>query len=261
VGGILASRLAVKVGDKLELRVILDMAAQPPALPSPSASTRRSHGAYSLTVRAIVRGAFMADDVVFVDRSFLTDEAGTKDAASLIHVHSDAPANAVPLARELEKAFPEIEARAWAEDSRFLGSAIQGNRALNGISSAMAMIGVAIPVWALLFVSVAQRRREIGLYGALGFGAGHVFAIFLLQALVVGVLGVALGVLGGYGLVQWFLSHPLFQNDSFVIRPALSGSALLQSVATILGTTIAAGVYPALRAARIDPARALRGLV
>lgn len=273
IGGGLASRMRLKVGDRLDLRVILDMTAAPPAVPSASASAPaaappaianrhapRGNGAYSVTVRGIARGALLADEVVFVDRRFLTEEAGTPGAASLIHIHTGAPAAADGLARDLERTFPEVEALTWVEDSVFLGSAIQGNRALNAISSAMAMIGVAIPVWALLFVTVHQRRREIGLYGALGFGARRVFAIFFLQALVVGVLGVALGALGGYALVRWFIAHPIFQNDSFVIRPVLSPGAILQSVGTILGTTLAAGVYPALRAARIDPARALREL-
>ncbi len=257
VGSALVSRLRANVGDLVELRVILDMAARPPALPSPA---HRGLGAYTMTVRGVMRGIFTADEVVVVDREFLLGETSAPEAASLIFVYSDDPEGAVALARRLEEAFPEAEARAWSEDSKFLGGAIQANRALNGIASAMAMIGVAIPVWALLYVSVAQRRREIGLYGALGFSASEVFALFLLQALVVAVVGVLLGALGGYGLVQWFSAHPLFQNDSFVVRPVLSASALARSVATILGTTVVAGVYPALRAARTDPARALRGL-
>ena len=74
-------------------------------------------------------------------------------------------------------------------------------------------------------------------------------------------LGTAWLVLGGCGLVRWFMVHPLFKNDSFVIRPVLSVAAIARSVGTILGTTLVAGVYPAIRAARTDPAAALRGLV
>jgi ABC-type lipoprotein release transport system permease subunit len=277
IGQSLAERLGIRIGDRADVRVILDMAAEvpaalssgaaAPALPTALATNgaqppgKRSLGGYSMTLRGVLRGVFSADEVIVVDRQFLIDEIGTPGAASLVLVYSDAPAAAVPLAREVERAFPEVEARAWSEDSAFLGAAIQANRALNAIASAMAMIGVAIPVWALLYVSVAQRRREIGLYGALGFGAGEVFAIFLLQAFVVGALGVSFGALGGYGLVRWFDAHPLFHNDSFVIHPVLSAAALARSMGIILATTVVAGVYPALRAARTDPARALRGLV
>lgn len=234
-----------------------DRASPPAAADLPTG--KRPMGSYSMRVAGIARGALFADEVAIVDRRFLMEEAGTPGAASLIHVHTGSPGGAAELARELSRMFPDVEARTWEEDSAFLGSAIDGNRALNAISSAMAMIGVAIPVWALLFVSVSQRRREIGLYGALGLGASRVFAIFLMQALVVGALGVALGALFGYGLVRWFWAHPIFQNDSFVIRPVLSAEALARSAGIILLTTLAAGIYPALRAARVDPARALRG--
>lgn len=231
----------------------------PPAATADLAPRKRAMGSYSMRVAGIARGALFADEVAIVDRRFLMEEAGTPGAASLIHIHTGSPDGAAELARELSRMFPDVEARTWEEDSAFLGSAIDGNRALNAISSAMAMIGVAIPVWALLFVSVSQRRREIGLYGALGLGAARVFAIFLMQALVVGTVGVALGALLGYGLVRWFWAHPIFQNDSFAIRPVLSAEELARSVGIILLTTLAAGVYPALRAARVDPARALRG--
>jgi len=259
VGTALAGRLRLAVGQAVELRVILDTAARPDDPPS-TPPGKKILGTYKMTVRGIMRGSFTADEVVVVNRRFLIGEAGAPGAASLLLVYSDAPGAAVALARRLEGVYPEAESRAWMEDSRFLDSAIQGNRALNAISSAMAMVGVAIPVWALLYMSVTQRRREIGLYCALGFGSREVFALFLLQALVVGVVGVALGSAVGYGLIRWFVAHPLFKNDSFEIRPVLSTASLLRSLGIILGTTLLAGVYPALRASRTDPAEALRGL-
>jgi ABC-type lipoprotein release transport system permease subunit len=270
LGGQLATRLAVAPGARVDLRVILELgraggqerlplsASASPASPAPPGP--RALGAYAMEVAGIVRGAFTADEAVVVDRGFLSAELGEPDAATLLVVRSDAPFEAEALARRIEVALPEVEARAWAADSAFLGSAIQGNRALNAISSAMAMVGVAIPVWALLYVAVTRRRREIGLYGALGFSAREVFALFLMHALVVGLAGVALGAAAGVGLVRWFSAHPIFADASFAIRPALAPAALLRSSAIILGTTVAAGVVPALRAARVDPARVLRGL-
>lgn len=166
----------------------------------------------------------------------------------------------MPLARALERELgPGIEARAWSEDSTFLASAIRGNRALNAISSAMAMVGVAIPVWALLYVAVARRRREIALYGALGFTPAEIFALFLVHALVVGLCGTGLGALLGLVVVRFFEAHPILSDPGFAIRPALSAASLARSALLLLATTVVVGVVPAWRASRVDPAIALRG--
>jgi lipoprotein-releasing system permease protein len=251
VGGLLATRLGVKDGDTVDLRVLLVGAPSPP----PTASV-----AYTVTVRGIMRGIFTADEVVAVDRTMLDDTLGKTPAASMVLVYSNTADRAVPLARRLGAALPDASALAWTEDSAFLGSAIEGNRALNAISSAMAMVGVAIPVWALLFIAVSQRRRDIGLLSALGFSPEEVFAIFFSKALLVGLLGVGLGTGIGVVLVQWFEAHPIFESASFAVRPVLDARALLRPSALILVTTLVAGVFPAVRAARTKPALALRGL-
>jgi ABC-type lipoprotein release transport system permease subunit len=253
LGSSLASRLRVGVGERVELRVILDTA--------PGRGDRAvGLGVFSMEVAGIMRGVFTADEVVVVDRSFLGRAAQEPGAASMVLVYSDRPGEARALASRLAADLPEVEALAWLDDSPFLGSAVKGNRVLNGISSAMAMVGVAIPVWAVLYLRVTQRRREIGLLAALGFAQRELFLIFLLEALMVGLLGVALGALGGWALVRWFVAHPIYQAAGFTIRPLLSVAALLRATGVILSTTLVAGAYPAFRAARTDPARELRGL-
>jgi putative ABC transport system permease protein len=250
LGSSLASRLKVKVGERVELRVIFDGA------PGGAGGL----GSYSMEVAGIMRGVFTADEVAVVDRRFLGREAGEPGAASMVLVYSDRPEEARALAGRLGRDLPEVEALAWLDDSPFLNSAVHGNHVLNVISSAMAMVGVAIPVWALFYLRVNQRRRELGLYAALGFGRGELFLLVLIEALLVGLGGIVLGALGGYALVRWFSSHPIYQAGGFTIRPVLSVPALLRATGVILATTLGAGVYPALRAARTDPARELRGL-
>jgi ABC-type lipoprotein release transport system permease subunit len=66
--------------------------------------------------------------------------------------------------------------------------------------------------------------------------------------------------LGGYGLILYFQGHPIFEWQGFVIRPVLERSCFLQPVLIALGAAILAGVYPALRASRLDPAPVFRGI-
>ena len=122
-----------------------------------------------------------------------------------------------------------------------------------------------------LITSVYQKTREIGLIKALGGGRFQVMNIFMLQGLVVGVGGSIAGTVFGclviYGrhaimrAVSKITGQPLFPPEMYYFNelPAhiVPGDVLIVVISAILLCT-AGGVLPALRAAKLDPARALR---
>jgi ABC-type lipoprotein release transport system permease subunit len=84
--------------------------------------------------------------------------------------------------------------------------------------------------------------------------------VFLAQALVVGLVGVALGCAAGWELARWFQAHPIFQGGGFTVRPLLSAGCFVWPSLVALGATLGAGLYPSLRAARTDAGRVLRSI-
>jgi putative ABC transport system permease protein len=136
-----------------------------------------------------------------------------------------------------------LEARAAAKTaftSLFLG--------LGAVALLVGGVGIAN----VMVISVLERRPEIGLRRALGATQRHVGTQFLVESLLLagvgGVVGTALGALVtfGYALREgWIVAVPLV---------ALGGGVV---VAVVAGGV--AGLYPALRAARLSPTEALRG--
>ena len=61
-------------------------------------------------------------------------------------------------------------------------------------------------------------------------------------------------------LVRYLIRHPVFNWQAFVIRPVLSARDLAMTMSVVLLTAVAAGTYPAWRAARLDPSPILRGI-
>lgn len=125
-----------------------------------------------------------------------------------------------------------------------------------GISAVVMFIGSLI-VFTTMMASVNERTREIGIFRAIGFRQGHIARIILLEAFVVGFLAGVLGYLAGLGVSR--LTLPFFLPGQGIsipwdMRLALGATAL----SILLG--LAASVYPALRAARLDPAESLRAI-
>ena len=120
-------------------------------------------------------------------------------------------------------------------------------------------IGVFL-IYNNLAVTVFERRREIGLLRAAGALPGWIRQLFLLQALLLGLIGSVVGVLLGLGLALLLVSY---------LRGLAGGPQLTFSVdagaiglAALLGvlTTMLAAVYPARRAAAMAPLEALRSV-
>ena len=106
----------------------------------------------------------------------------------------------------------------------------------------------------VMLASVSERIREIGVRKALGARSHDVFIQFLAEALVISVLGGLLGLLASVGLL-WLARDLIPQGDSIRLLPltAMSYGFLFSNAIGLLS-----GVYPALRAARLDPIEALR---
>lgn len=252
VGTTIATRAGIAVGDDVQLRVIFGAVEH-------VASLDDDFGRYSARVRGIAAGAFLGSDAVVVARRLLAGDLGQPHSASAILVHLADHGGARAEAARLAAAFPDLEARAWADDTQFLSSALDGSAAIRLVSRAMVVLAVLIPVWALLYVDVLHRRRQIAIVIALGFRRLDVFLVYLAQAALAGLVGTVAGCGVGYALIAWFTAHPIFASADFVIRPAITASTFGWPSAMVLAATLVAGVVPAWRAARLAPARVLRG--
>jgi lipoprotein-releasing system permease protein len=118
---------------------------------------------------------------------------------------------------------------------------------------------VALGIASVLAVSVVQKSREIGILKAVGTATGKVERVFLLQGAIVGLVGSAIGVAAGIGLSLFFAG--LARNPDGTATFPANLNLVLYLRSALIATTVGvlAALLPARRAARLDPARVIRG--
>jgi lipoprotein-releasing system permease protein len=165
--------------------------------------------------------------------------------------------SAQTLADDLALRWP-YKAESWQQANAQLVSALNAQSVSTAVIRGVVMIVVVLGIASVLVVSVVQKSREIGILRAMGATQAQVLRIFLLQGAIVGALGSALGVLLAVLLI-WVFTHFVRGSDglplfNITLEPALA--LRIAAVATVCG--VLAAVAPARRAARLDPAQAIR---
>ena len=157
----------------------------------------------------------------------------------------------------------------WTRTHGNLYSAIKMQK---GMIALLLLLIVAVAIFnvvASLVMVVNEKKADIAILQTLGAGPRQILIIFMLQGTAIGVVGCAFGVIIGVllayflgdllGLIQLFVERDLMQAYFIHYLPTeLHGEDVLSIVLAALFLTVVATLYPAYRAARTQPAEALR---
>ncbi len=129
---------------------------------------------------------------------------------------------------------------------------LQGYLVMAGVAlPAIGLLVGSIVIMNIMLVAVAERTHEIGIRKALGAKRSDILSQFLAESTTLAVIGAAVGIAAGFGLAELIAA----------ISPLPAAVAVWSIVVGVLvgaGVGIISGVYPATRAARLDPIAALR---
>src|SRR5204862_5228475 len=125
---------------------------------------------------------------------------------------------------------------------------IRNARMSGGIIAAISLLVGGIGIMNIMLASINERIREIGICKAVGATGLAIFTQVLIESIVIALLGAAMGVGASYGFVQMLESITPSANT-----PVITPQAMVMAVAFSTGVGIFAGLFPALKAARLDP--------
>ena len=138
----------------------------------------------------------------------------------------------------------------WMEE---IDTFVHNARISGGIIAGISLLVGGIGIMNIMLASISERVREIGIRKAVGAATGDVFVQILIESVVIAVLGGLAGLIASYGLVRLIESFSPTDNAPIITLTAMT-IAFVFSVCV----GIAAGLFPAVKAARLDPIQALR---
>jgi ABC-type antimicrobial peptide transport system permease subunit len=188
-----------------------------------------------------------------------SDDQIDKDGYSSIIVQTDSAARTPVIAAAIDKlGLGEISTQAILHRISTVTTVIGITL---GAVAAVSLTASALGIVNTLLMMVSEQRYIIGVWRACGASRRHIRKLFLLQSALIGVMGGAIGAVGGYEL-SLFISHRLSaalvqQHLLAVTIPPPSLTVIAAGVALATAFSVLAGLYPAELAARSDTARSL----
>ena len=158
------------------------------------------------------------------------------------------------LMNELTKRFDGLvfqETRDIADNNKIL----QLFRAIAWGTASIALVICAFVVLNTLLMSVTERKREIGIYCALGWSSSRIILMIAIEALIITFIGAVAGCLLGSAGLHWLVRATELRA---YIEPHLDVRTLIETILAAIGLGTLACIYPAWRAVRISPVEALR---
>ena len=186
------------------------------------------------------------------------------DLISIISFKVDDLYRANLIGREVEQAAgPGFQATNWMEQNRELFRALKLEQIVTFIVLALIVCVAALNILIALTMMVMEKTKDIAVMMSFGVTASQVRRIFLLQGVLISVIGTALGLIVGYGLslagghyrfIQ--LDPSVYSIDYLPFAPRLTDALLVAAVS--LSVSALATLYPSASAASVLPAEALR---
>jgi lipoprotein-releasing system permease protein len=151
----------------------------------------------------------------------------------------------------------------WMRMNKNLFSALKLEKLVMFIILALIILVAAFNIVSSLIMVVMEKTKDIAVLKSMGATAGSIMKIFVLEGLIIGVVGTALGLIGGVGLCEILRKYQFIHLPSDVyyissLPVLMKGLDILLIVVAAIGITFVATLYPAWQASRLDPVEALR---
>jgi len=161
----------------------------------------------------------------------------------------------------IEKETLNTNIKTWKELAAGTAGMVKTFGIISFLTSMISIIVAATSISLIIYTTVKNKTRDIGVLKAIGARNSMIFYIFLIESLLIGVIGITLGTIIGFCIINWIQAKPIIMHPEagmqLIIRPWISIQTVIITDFMILATCIIGGIYPAISASRISIIKAI----
>lgn len=208
-------------------------------------------------VSAVLQSTGSQDDsLIFGDLSKVQSLYGRNEELSLIEISAKNSGDIETIVRDLEKSLPSSAVSSVKQAVKYKERTVE-SLAKFGLTVSMIVVLIGgLVVFTTMASSVSERKREIGVFRAIGYRQSKVAQIVLLEAFILSLVGGLMGYIIGFGLV--FMLPVFLKKLALIVDINVPVMILSIGLSIIIG--LSSSLLPARRAANMDPADALKSL-
>ena len=192
--------------------------------------------------------------------STVKDLVGKNEASNII-IRLENPESSLSYKTILQKETALTNVKTWQELSAGMAGMIETFGAISLLTSAISVFVAAIAISLIIYTTVKNKIREIGVLKAIGARGSMILRIYLAEALFIGIIGTALGTIMGIFLINGMQQNPLIMRPEYgmklIIIPWISASSIIAADLSILLTCVIGSIYPASVAAKTNIIKAI----
>lgn len=206
-------------------------------------------------------GTFELDRYAIITTYDQVKELTGKSDANTIVIRLENPEDSIRMRTILQKETTLINVKTWQELSAGMAGMIETFGVISLLTSAISVFVAAIAISLIIYTTVKNKIREIGVIKAIGARGSTILNIYLAEGLFIGILGTAFGTIIGLLLINNMAQNPLVMEPEYgmklLIVPWISINSIIAADLAILLTCIIGSLYPASVAARTNIIKAI----
>jgi ABC-type lipoprotein release transport system permease subunit len=211
----------------------------------------------------ISTGTFELDRYAIIGEYDTVKKLIEKDEASNIVIRLENPDESLKYKLILQKETTLPNVKTWQELSAGMAGMIETFGVISTMTAGVSVFVAAIAISLIIYTTVKNKIREIGVLKAIGARGEMIMRIYLAEAVFIGVIGTSLGTIIGLFFIHVMQQNPLIMTPEYgmklIIMPRISLDSIIAADLSILLTCIIGGIYPAIIAARTNIIKAIWG--
>lgn len=211
----------------------------------------------------------MDEQNVFVLRHDLVDYLGGDKIVNEVGILLTDHGEASEFSSLYQERYPGLKIRTWAEVSPELGYMVQMSTTMFMIILIIILLALAFGLLNTMLMSVFERIKELGMLMAIGMNKKRIFIMILLETTFLTLTGAVLGMLTGFSTILLLRESGIdlsaLGGDSIrdfgfetTVYPQLDGDFFIMLTILVILTAFFTAIYPALKALKLNPARAVQ---